>query len=95
VSREGGELALSVAKELPIDHIGEPALEAAEGLLLGVAFGPLAEIVSATGGVAAGLARGHDVQGVVQLSIPRTGQSVSDDLPTGGFDGRHATVMKR
>jgi hypothetical protein len=38
----GGGGRLGIAEELAVDHISQASLEAAEGLLLGVALGPLA-----------------------------------------------------
>jgi hypothetical protein len=83
---------VGVVEQLAINNIGEPSLEAAERFFLGVAFGPLAEIIRAAGGVPARLAGRHDMQRIVELPITSPREPMADDIAARGFNRRHSTV---
>ena len=65
-----------VGDELSVDGVGDLSFERAECFFAAVAFGDLASVVDASGGVVAGLGDRGDVQCVVQLAVPVGVQSV-------------------
>ncbi len=69
--------ASRVGEELAVHRVREPALEAADGLLLGLALLDLAQVVGPPRCVEADLADGGDVQGVVELAVAPGVQAVA------------------
>jgi hypothetical protein len=64
---------------LAIDHVGQPALQTAQGFLACLTFGPFALVIGATFAFGvADLDHGHDVHGVVDPTVARAGEAVTD-----------------
>ena len=63
---------------MAVDDVGEAPFEASEGFLGGLALETLALVVGASGaGGKAKLGDGHDVEGVVDPTIPRPGEPMT------------------
>ena len=82
-----------VSDELAVDHIGQPALQAAQRFFAGLAFGPFAFVVGAALAFrVADLGHGHDVHGVVDAAVARAGEAVTDLVARGHVDRGGAVV---
>ena len=75
-----------------VDGFGELSLQAPEGFVAAVAGVASALVVVASGAGADGLGVGGEVDGVVELAVAVSGQSVAHDFAAAGFDGRGACV---
>ena len=73
--------SLLVRLEVPVDHVRELTLEAAKGLLVGLAGITLSGHVRLGLGQGSGLDQGDVVERPVQLAVPSTVQSVTMGLP--------------
>jgi hypothetical protein len=74
-----------IGQQAPVDGIRQPALQAPQRFLGGLALGQLAPVVDLAGAGPADLDHGHHVQGVIQLAVPGPRQPVADDLAAGGL----------
>jgi hypothetical protein len=63
-----------------VDHAGEGAFEAADGVAAAFPFGLFAFEVGACGGVVAGLCDGDAVEGGVELAVAAGVEAVALDL---------------
>jgi hypothetical protein len=61
---------LGVGHELPVDRVGDPALQAAQGFQWGLGLGELAAVVGAALGVVADLDDRGDVDDVFMRRFP-------------------------
>jgi hypothetical protein len=77
-----------VGYQVPLDHIGEPALERAAGLLGRRGPALLGLVVDLPWAGVADLAARDHVQGTVELPVAAPVQPMAAHLPAGGFDGR-------
>jgi len=69
-----GPLTLGVEDQVPVDRVGDLALQGADGVLLGLARGHLLLQVDPTLGLGlTDLADSHHVDGVVELPVPAPG----------------------
>ena len=84
----------SVVDHVPVDDVGQPALEAAHRLHRGLAGGLLAVVVGPTLGRVAQLDGRHDVQRPVDLAVTRPREPVAN-LVTGGRVERGEAVPRR
>jgi hypothetical protein len=69
--------SFGVGDELSIEGVGDPSLQAAQGLKLGLAVGSLASVVGPAWGVEADLADRGDVDHVVHPPVPGPGEAVA------------------
>lgn len=78
---------------MAVDGVADLALEGAERLLLGLAFGDLAVEERATFGVGVtDLGHGGHVDGVVEATVASAGEPMRDPAAGGHLDGRGAVV---
>jgi hypothetical protein len=85
--------SVGVDEQPVVDGVADVALEGADGVLLGLAFGELAfEVRAALGMRLADLADRGEVQGVVEASVATLGAPVHDPAPGGTFDRGGAVV---
>jgi hypothetical protein len=78
-------LEVLVSQQAPVDGVRQPAFQAAQGFLGGLALGQLALVVGLAGAGSADLDHGHHVQRVIQLAVPGPRQPVADDLAARGL----------
>ena len=76
-----------VSYQVPVDHVGELALERAAGLLGRLGLAQLALVVGLPWAGVADLADRDEVQGSGELPIASPVQPMAAHLPAGGFDG--------
>src|SRR5919108_5288811 len=81
-----------VSYQVPVDHVGELALEGAAGFLGRLGLAQLALVVDLPGAGVADLADRDEVQGSVELPVAAPVQPMAAHIPTGGFDGGGAGV---
>ena len=88
-----GPLVVCVEEELAVDGVCDVSLERADCLPLGLALGHLALEVGPTLRVGlADLTDGHHVDGVIELPVAATAQTVDGAPPGGKLDGCHAGI---
>jgi hypothetical protein len=58
-----------ITEVLTVDDVGQAPFEAAQGFLVGVAFGAFTEVVGTPSGMLTGLGDRHAVQGESELAI--------------------------
>jgi hypothetical protein len=87
MSTRGHVVTAMVSYQVPVDHIGELALERATGLLGGLGLAQLALVVDLSWAGVADLADRDDVQGSVELPVASPVQPMAAHIPAGGFDG--------
>ena len=84
--------AVGVGEEGAVDGFGELSFQESEGFVAAVAGVASALVVVASGAGADGLGVGGEVDGVVELAVAVSGQSVAHDVAAAGFDGCGACV---
>jgi hypothetical protein len=68
------------AQQLPVDHIGQPPLQAPQRLLVALPRSAFPPVVVPTRRVVTDLGDRHDMKRIVQLPVPRPGQPVPNHV---------------
>src|SRR5215203_6332189 len=87
MSTRGYVVTAVVSYQVPVDHVGELALERAAGLLGRLGLAQLALVVDLSWAGVADLADRDDMQGSVELPVASPVQPMAAHIPAGGFDG--------
>src|SRR5215217_8922545 len=86
-STRGHVVTAMVSHQVPVDHVGELALERAAGLLGGLGLAQLTLVVDLSWAGVADLADRDEMQGSGELPVAAPVQPVAAHIPAGGFDG--------
>src|SRR5215468_10920527 len=87
VSSRARPRAGEVVEHAVVDEVGEPAFQAAQGLVGGLPGGDFSVVAGAALGGVAQLDHGHHVQCLVDLAVPAAGEPVPDVVTGGGVNG--------
>jgi hypothetical protein len=86
MSTRGRVSVAMVSHQVPVDHVGELALERAAGLLGGLGLAQLALVVDLSWAGVADLADRDEVQGGVELPVAAPVQPMAAHITAGGFE---------